>query len=165
MGVHHKLCHVLGGSFGLPHAEVHAAVLPHAAAFNAEAAPAALARAARALGAADAPGGLWDLASRTGAPTSLARLTRLAHYQDHGIPEGDQAGRHGKAQASLGLRAEDIEVAAELVAAAPPPNPRPVDAAGVAELLRAAYHGRRPTSTDPHAPTRPRTNRVDGRTP
>ncbi|HEX8134392.1 MAG TPA: iron-containing alcohol dehydrogenase, partial [Actinomycetes bacterium] len=128
----------LGGSFGLPHAEVHAAVLPHATAFNAEAAPAALATAARALGAADAPGGLWDLASRTGAPTSLR---------------------------SLGLRAEDIEVAAELVAAAPPPNPRPVDAAGVAELLRAAYHGRRPTSTDQHAPTQPRTNRVDGRTP
>jgi maleylacetate reductase len=138
MGVHHKLCHVLGGSFGLPHAEVHAAVLPHAAAFNTEAAPAALARAAGALGATDAPGGLWDLASRTGAPTSLHRL---------------------------GLRAEDIEVAAELVAAAPPPNPRPVDAAGVAELLRAAYHGRRPASTDQHAPTRARTNRVDGRTP
>jgi maleylacetate reductase len=137
-GVHHKVCHVLGGSFGLPHAEVHAAVLPHAAAFNAEAAPAALARAAGALGAADAPGGLWDLASRTGAPTSLRRL---------------------------GLRAEDVEAAAELVAAAPPANPRPVDAAGVAGLLRAAHDGRRPTSTGRQARTRPRTNRVDGRTP
>ena len=139
-GVHHKACHVLGGSFGLPHAEVHAAVLPHAAAFNAEAAPAALARAASALGAADAPGGLWDLASRTGAPTSLRRL---------------------------GLRAEDIEVAAELVAAAPPPNPRPVDAAGVAELLRAAYDGRRPASTgrQTETQTQRRTDRVDGRTP
>jgi maleylacetate reductase len=138
MGVHHKLCHVLGGSFGLPHAEVHAAVLPHAAAFNAGAAPAALARVAAALGADDAPGGLWDLASRTGAPTSLRRL---------------------------GLRAEDIEAAAELVAATPPPNPRPVDAAGVAGLLRAAYHGHRPTDTDQQAPTQARTNRVDGRTP
>jgi maleylacetate reductase len=137
-GVHHKVCHVLGGSFGLPHAEVHAAVLPHSAAFNAGAAPAALARAARALGAADAPGGLWDLASRTGAPTSLHRL---------------------------GLRAEDIAVAAELVAAALPANPRPVDAAGVVALLRAAYDGRRPTSTGQQPQTQARTDRVDGRTP
>ena len=138
MGVHHKICHVLGGSFGLPHAEVHAAVLPHAAAFNAEAAPAALARAARALGATDLPGGLWDLASRISAPTSLRRL---------------------------GLRFEDIEVAAELVAAAEPANPRPVDAAGVAGVLRAAYDGRRPTSIGQQAPTQGTTSRVDGRTP
>ncbi|MDF1506490.1 iron-containing alcohol dehydrogenase, partial [Roseisolibacter sp. H3M3-2] len=55
MGVHHKLCHVLGGSFGLPHAETHAVVLPHAAAFNAGAAPEALRAAAGALGAGDAP--------------------------------------------------------------------------------------------------------------
>ena len=33
MGLHHKLCHVLGGSFGLPHAETHAVVLPHAVAY------------------------------------------------------------------------------------------------------------------------------------
>ena len=116
-GVHHKTCHVLGGTFGLPHAETHAALLPHAAAFNAAAAPAAMARVARALGAGDAAGGLWDLAARTGAPTSLR---------------------------SLGLRAEDVEAAAELVAAAAPPNPRPVDAAGVAAMLRAAWSGRRP---------------------
>jgi maleylacetate reductase len=138
MGVHHKICHVLGGSFGLPHAEVHAAVLPHAAAFNAEAAPAALARAARALGTTDLPGGLWDLATRMSAPTSLRRL---------------------------GLRAEDIEAAAELVAAARPANPRPVDAAGVAGVLRAAYDGRRPAGPDRPAPTQGTTSRVDGRTP
>jgi maleylacetate reductase len=138
MGVHHKICHILGGNFGLPHAEVHAAVLPHAAAFNAEAAPAALARAARALGATDAPGGLWDLASHISAPTSLRRLD---------------------------LRFEDIEVAAELVAAAEPANPRPVDAAGVAGVLRAAYDGRRPTSTGQQAPTQGTTSRVAGRTP
>ena len=79
MGVHHKICHILGGNFGLPHAEVHAAVLPHAAAFNAEAAPAALARAARALGATDAPGGLWDLASHSiafAAWTCASRTSR-----------------------------------------------------------------------------------------
>ena len=31
MALHHKLCHTLGGSFNLPHAETHTVVLPHAA--------------------------------------------------------------------------------------------------------------------------------------
>lgn len=35
MSLHHKLCHTLGGSFGLPHAQTHAIVLPHAVAYNA----------------------------------------------------------------------------------------------------------------------------------
>ncbi|MBP0594909.1 iron-containing alcohol dehydrogenase [Paraburkholderia sp. LEh10] len=34
MGLHHRICHVLGGSFGLPHAEVHTIVLPYSIAFN-----------------------------------------------------------------------------------------------------------------------------------
>ncbi|EHL97534.1 alcohol dehydrogenase, iron-dependent, partial [Acetobacteraceae bacterium AT-5844] len=42
MALHHKLCHVLGGTFDLPHAETHAVILPHAAAYNAPAAPEAL---------------------------------------------------------------------------------------------------------------------------
>ena len=42
MGLHHKPGHTLGGSFGLPHADVHTVVLPHAAAFNREAAPDAM---------------------------------------------------------------------------------------------------------------------------
>ncbi|NBH06694.1 maleylacetate reductase and hydroxyquinol 1,2-dioxygenase domain-containing protein [Amycolatopsis sp. SID8362] len=29
MGLHHRLCHHLGGKFGLPHAETHAVLLPH----------------------------------------------------------------------------------------------------------------------------------------
>jgi alcohol dehydrogenase class IV len=39
MALHHKLCHTLGGSFDLPHAETHAVVLPHAVAYNSAAAP------------------------------------------------------------------------------------------------------------------------------
>ncbi|MDQ3261474.1 MAG: maleylacetate reductase, partial [Pseudomonadota bacterium] len=35
MALHHKLCHTLGGSFNLPHAETHTIVLPHAVAYNA----------------------------------------------------------------------------------------------------------------------------------
>jgi maleylacetate reductase len=38
-GLHHKICHVLGGTFELPHAPTHAAVLPHVLAFNAPAVP------------------------------------------------------------------------------------------------------------------------------
>ena len=32
-GLHHKVCHVLGGRYNLPHAEVHAAMLPYTTAF------------------------------------------------------------------------------------------------------------------------------------
>ena len=52
MGLHHKLCHTLGGSFNLPHAETHTIVLPHALAYNAQAAPEAMQRIRRALGGA-----------------------------------------------------------------------------------------------------------------
>ncbi len=63
MALHHKLCHTLGGSFNLPHAETHTIVLPHAARYNESQAPEAMARVARALGKpGDAPGALWDLA-------------------------------------------------------------------------------------------------------
>src|SRR5436190_2265685 len=74
MSLHHKLCHVLGGSFDLPHAETHAIVLPHAAAYNASAAPEAIARVARALGVTSAPAGLFDLTRESGAPVSLRAL-------------------------------------------------------------------------------------------
>src|SRR5207244_5839248 len=71
MAIHHKLCHVLGGSFNLPHAEVHTVILPHATAFNRDAAPEAMRLVAAALNATDAARGLYDLAVQIGAPTSL----------------------------------------------------------------------------------------------
>ncbi len=116
MGIHHKLCHVLGGSFGLPHAETHAVLLPYAADFNRDAAPAAMASASRALGAADAVEGLHDLAARVGAPTSLAEL---------------------------GLEREGIDLAAGIATETPYINPRPVDRSSVRRLLEDAFHGRR----------------------
>src|SRR5207244_436676 len=61
MGLHHKLCHVLGGTLGLPHAATHTVVLPHVVAFNATAAPGMIAAISRALGAADPSRRLWDL--------------------------------------------------------------------------------------------------------
>ncbi|MFE9021048.1 maleylacetate reductase [Streptomyces sp. NPDC007808] len=119
MGLHHKLCHVLGGTFDLPHAETHTVVLPYALAHNAPAARDAADAVARALGAADAPTALWELAGRLGAPRSLAEL---------------------------GLREADLAVAAAQTAGQAYANPRPVTADGVLALLRAAHEGLPPTA-------------------
>ena len=117
MALHHKLCHVLGGSFDLPHAETHAIVLPHAAAYNAAAAPEAMARIARALGVDDAPQGLYDLAGRVGAPRALR---------------------------DLGMPREGIARAVDLALANPYWNPRVLDREGVHRLITAAWEGSRP---------------------
>ena len=117
MGLHHKLCHTLGGSFSLPHAEVHTVILPHALAYNAAHAPEAMARIARALVTANAAQGVFDLAQRHGAPTAL---------QDIGMP-----------QAGLD-RAADLAVQNEY------PNPRALDRAAIRELLQRAFDGTRP---------------------
>ena len=111
MGLHHKICHVLGGTFGLSHAETHAALLPHVAAFNAPAAPAAMARIAGALGARDAVAGLHALSRALGLTAGLGRL---------------------------GLARADVDRAAELVASATYPNPRPVSVEAVREILSGA---------------------------
>ena len=119
MGLHHKLCHTLGGSFNLPHAEVHAVVLPHALAYNAGAAPAAMARMARALGARDVPRALQELAARHGAPTSLKAL---------GMPESG------------------LDRAADMAVASPYPNPRPLERAALRALLQRAFDGAAPSA-------------------
>lgn len=122
MGLHHKLCHVLGGTFGLPHAETHTVVLPYALAYNAPAAPDAADAVARALGAAsDAPTALWELAGRLGAPRSLAEL---------GLTEAQVA-----------------VAAAQATGQQPYANPREVTPEGVLGVLRAAYRGAPPGST------------------
>ncbi|MFB9126074.1 maleylacetate reductase [Paraburkholderia dipogonis] len=83
MALHHKLCHTLGGSFNLPHAEVHAVVLPQAIAFNGAAVPEAVARIARALGASNAAQGLFDLALNNGAPVALRDIGMVEADLDH----------------------------------------------------------------------------------
>ena len=119
MALHHKLCHVLGGSFDLPHAETHTVILPHAAAYNAPAAEDAMARVARALGADSAPQALFDMAKNAGAPTSLREL---------GMPEAG------------------LDRAAEIAAANPYTNPRPIERHAIRTLLDDAWHGRRPAA-------------------
>jgi len=117
MALHHKLCHVLGGTWNLPHAETHTIVLPHAIAYNALAAPEAMARIARAIEAPNAAQGLYDLEQSLGAPLAL---------EDIGMPEGE------------------LDRAAELACAAPYWNPRPIERAAIRKLLDDAYFGRRP---------------------
>jgi maleylacetate reductase len=118
VALHHKLCHVLGG-FGLPHAETHAVVLPHALAYNRAAAPEAMQRIARALGGSDAPMAVWDLLRKLPIPARLA---------------------------DLGMQEEDMERAARLAAEAPYPNPRRVEYQPLLALLQAAYSGQAPRS-------------------
>jgi alcohol dehydrogenase class IV len=117
MGLHHKLCHTLGGAFDLPHAEVHTVILPHATAYNRRAAPEAMRLIAAALGEEDAAEGLYQLAKRLGAPVSLAEI---------------------------GMKESDLDRAAELATETPYPNPRPVERAPVRQLLEDAYRGARP---------------------
>ena len=117
MALHHKLCHVLGGTFNLPHAETHTVILPHATAYNAKGADKAMASIARALGATSAAGGLYDLAKSLGAPLTL---------KDIGMPE------------------DGLDKAADIAAANPYANPIPIARAAIRELFDNAFHGRRP---------------------
>jgi maleylacetate reductase len=82
MGLHHKLCHALGGSYGLPHAPTHTVMLPQVMAHHAATAPAAMRAVADALGVRDAPSGLYDLIASWGGPTSLRELGLAADDLD-----------------------------------------------------------------------------------
>jgi maleylacetate reductase len=120
MALHHKLCHTLGGSFNLPHAETHTVVLPHAVAYNTPAAESAMARVSKALhleGPSRAACGLYDLAKSAGAPVALK---------------------------DIGMREEDLDRAAEIAATNPYYNPRPIELKAIRKLLDDAFFGRRP---------------------
>lgn len=119
MGLHHKLCHVLGGMLDLPHAETHAVVLPYVTAFNLPAAPQARAALGRALGVTAPATELAELADRLGAPRKLSDL---------GVSEADLA-----------------RVAAEVLGN-PYSNPREVTAQNLNRLLYAAWAGEELTS-------------------
>ncbi|MGZ2747404.1 maleylacetate reductase [Burkholderia stagnalis] len=120
MALHHKLCHTLGGGFDLPHAQTHTVVLPHALAYNAAHAPDAMRRIARAIDADDAARGLYDLARDNGAPVSLSEL---------------------------GMQAADLDRAADLAAANPYWNPRPVERHALRALLQRAFDGTPPDTS------------------
>lgn len=117
MALHHKLCHTLGGTFNLPHAETHTVILPHAVAYNAAAAPEAMAAITRALGAPDAAQGLFDLVRALGVPHALSQI---------------------------GMPADGIDTAADIAVQNPYWNPRPVTREGVRDLIAHAFAGERP---------------------
>ncbi|MCT7374599.1 maleylacetate reductase [Chelativorans salis] len=119
MALHHKLCHVLGGAFDLPHAETHAIVLPHALAYNAAAAQSAAAALSRALGTQDPAQALFDLAGKLGAPRALRQI---------GMPE------------------DGIAPAAELALENPYWNPRPIGRDAIETLIARAWAGEPPSA-------------------
>lgn len=119
MALHHKLCHTLGGSFNLPHAETHTVVLPHALAYNAAAAPRAMHRIVRALGGKSAPQAVFDLARENGAPVALR---------------------------DIGMREEDLDRACDIALQNQYPNPRPLERAAIRQLLQDAFEGARPAA-------------------
>lgn len=117
MALHHKLCHTLGGSFNLPHAETHTIVLPHALAYNAAAAPKAMERIARALNAHSGPQAVYDLALHNGVPVALR---------------------------DIGMRERDLDKACDIAMQNQYPNPRPLERGALRLLLQNAYEGVRP---------------------
>ena len=116
MALHHKLAHVLGGSFGTPHAETHAILLPHTTAFNEQAVPELLRPVADAFGDS-AGGGLWDFAKSIGAPMKLSEL---------------------------GLSEADLDRASDIAVRNAYENPRELKKTGIRSLLQAAFEGARP---------------------
>jgi maleylacetate reductase len=119
MALHHKLCHALGGSFNLPHAETHAVILPHAVAFTEPAVTDLLAPVADVLSGESAGAGLHAFAARMGAPMALR---------------------------DLGMKEEDLDRATEIATKNPYWNPRPVDPAPLRDLLGRAWAGEPPAA-------------------
>ena len=117
MALHHKLAHVLGGSFGLPHAETHAVLLPHTTFYNEPAAADLLRPISDTFGDVSAGRGLWHFAKTANAPLRLA---------------------------DLGLAEADLDRASEIAARNPYANPRPVTRDGIRQLLQQAFDGRCP---------------------
>lgn len=120
MALHHKLCHTLGGSFNLPHAQTHTVILPHALAYNAPAIPDVIEKLAGIFGS-DPAGALFDFAQRLGAPTSLKQL---------------------------GMPADGMDTVVELAVANPYWNPRALEKPALLKLISDAFAGTRPTASE-----------------
>ena len=119
MALHHKLCHTLGGSFNLPHAETHTIVLPHALAYNAAAAPDAMRTIAAALKGQSAAQAVFDLAKNNGAPVALK---------------------------DIGIQEADLDKACDIAMQHQYPNPRPLERVAIRQLLQGAFEGTRPSA-------------------
>jgi len=118
MGLHHKLCHALGGMFDAPHALTHAILLPCVASFLLPASPLATKAVSEALGEGDAGAGLFALRANLGIHATLR---------------------------DLGLDGADLDAVAAAVAPAAPEHPRKPSTADVRAILEAAWRGRDPS--------------------
>ena len=116
MGIHHKLCHMLGGSYGLPHSETHTILLPHSLAYNAPAIPRQMKLLAPLFpgSGGDAVSGLNHLLEQLGAPRALK---------------------------DFGLKESDLDDATQKALSARYPNPRELQTEGIRELLERAWAG------------------------
>ena len=117
MALHHKLCHTLGGTFNLPHAQTHAIVLPHALAYNLPCAPEARHALARVLGQEDPARALEEFARRLSLPRALSEI---------GMPE------------------TAIDRVVDLAVRNPYPNPRALEREALRGLLMRAWAGAAP---------------------
>jgi alcohol dehydrogenase class IV len=114
MALHHKICHTLGGAYGLPHAQMHAVLLPHALAYNLPFAPHAHKILSELLGSSEPAVACAQFARRLQLPQSLREL---------GMPQ-------------IG-----IESAADLAARNSYPNPRPIERKAICRMLARAWAG------------------------
>lgn len=114
MALHHKLCHTLGGSFDLPHAETHAVVLPHAVAYNERSARMELEPLASLLGKTSAAVGLYQFSKSINAPMALKEF---------------------------GLKEKQLDRAAELAVKNSYWNPHPVDQREIRDMLQSIWSG------------------------
>jgi maleylacetate reductase len=116
MGLHHAVCHVIGGLTQIPHGIVNAVVLPHAVRANARLAPDAVAAVAQAFGIADLAAQAEAIAGAYALPRTFAELGAPPDLAQRALPR------------VMEHRLLDN-------------NPAPPDEATVAELLRSAYAG------------------------
>ncbi len=116
MSLHHKLCHTLGGSFNLPHAETHTIILPHALSYNAPAISSAMEKLAGVL-----PGSEGDAVKGLNVLLEKLKVER---------------GLWG-----FGMKEEGIDKAAEIAGSNQYPNPRKVEKGPLRELIRRAWAG------------------------
>jgi alcohol dehydrogenase class IV len=123
MALHHKLCHTLGGTFNLPHAQTHTVVLPHALAYNAPGSAQAMAHIAASL----------NLPGQAEGRSAAAAVFDLAH--DNGAAVSLRA---------LGMKESDLDTVCDMALQNQYPNPRPLERVALRELLQNAFEGRRP---------------------
>jgi len=116
MSLHHKLCHTLGGSFNLPHAETHTIVLPHALAYNAPKIPEAMKKLAEVLPESDGD-------AIKGLNVLLEKLKVKRGLKEYGMKE------------------EDVDKAAEIAVSNPYWNPRSVEKEPLRETIRRCWAG------------------------